>query len=76
MKPVFLLSDPTCDICGKKMSAGESAYDAKTRRGPWANMDQKCFDLYGLGRLGTGLGQRYTKQLEGPHAGRWMKVEG
>lgn len=47
-------------------------YDAKTRMGPWANMAPSSFRTYGLGRLGTGFGQKYEKQADG----RWLKVEG
>jgi len=47
-------------------------YDAKTRMGPWANMTAKSWLDYGVGKLGTGYGQRYEKQADG----RWLKVEG
>jgi hypothetical protein len=46
--------------------------DGKTRQGPWANMTDTSWRLYGIGRLGTGCGQRYEKQEDG----RWLKVEG
>ena len=46
--------------------------DGKTRMGPWANMSPDSWRRFGLGRLGTGLGQRYQKQADG----RWLKTEG
>ena len=46
--------------------------DGKTRFGPWAFMTPAAFSSNGLGRLGTGFGQRYEKQANG----RWLKVEG
>lgn len=46
--------------------------DGKTKMGPWANMSPASFAKYGIGRLGTGHGQRYKKQADG----RWLKVEG
>ena len=33
-------------------------YDAKTVGGSWANMCESHWQKYGIGRLGTGLGQR------------------
>ena len=41
-----------CDFCG-----AEAKFDAKTNRGPWAYMCDKCFQQNGVG-LGTGYGQR------------------
>jgi hypothetical protein len=46
--------------------------DGKTRSGPWANMSEKSWRMYGVGRLGTGYGQKYKKQSDG----RWLKIEG
>lgn len=43
--------------------------DGRTRMGPWANMCQTCHDRHGTG-LGTGNGQRYTRQDDG----RWLKT--
>jgi hypothetical protein len=37
----------------------------------WANMCMRCYKRYGLG-LGTGMGQRYTRQADG----RWLKTGG
>lgn len=46
--------------------------DGKSRRGPWGFFNPDSWDSYGVGRLGTGYGQRYTKLADG----RWLKVEG
>jgi hypothetical protein len=46
--------------------------DGKTNKGPWAIMTPTTFDVYGVGKLGTGYGQRYRKQGNG----KWLKVEG
>jgi len=54
------------------MPYGKFMYDGKTRSGPWANMSEKAWRMYGVGRLGTGYGQKYEKQADG----RWLKVEG
>ena len=51
---------------------GSVMYDAKTRLGPRANMTEASFQVFGFGVLGTGVGQRYVKQLDG----RWLKVGG
>jgi hypothetical protein len=56
------LGDPPqkCDICETQIT--NKFYDAKTSMGPWANMCPSCFTLGpGLGKLGSGLGQEYTK---------------
>lgn len=50
---------------------GEKVYDAKTRMGPWATMTHSSWRKYGLGRLGTGLGQMYFRLENGElHKGR------
>ncbi len=51
---------------------GSVMYDAKTKMGPWANMGDASWAKYGIGKLGTGFGQRYQRQEDG----RWLKVEG
>lgn len=43
---------PACDFCGWVAS-----YDAKTQKGPWANMCEDHFQANGVG-LGLGRGQR------------------
>lgn len=45
---------PTCDVC----KTFPAVYDGKTVHGPWAYMCQACWDEIGIGRLGTGFGQR------------------
>jgi hypothetical protein len=46
--------------------------DGATRMGPWANMTEESFKVYGTGKLGLGFGQKYVKQENG----KWLKVEG
>lgn len=46
--------------------------DGKTKQGPWAFMTPASWRQNGVGRYGTGLGQRYVKAA----SGRWLKVEG
>jgi hypothetical protein len=46
--------------------------DGKTQMGPWALMTPKSYAEYGIGRLGTGFGQRYKLQSDG----KWLKIEG
>jgi hypothetical protein len=40
--------------------------------GKWAIMNPHTWRLHGVGKLGTGYGQRYKKQADG----KWLKVEG
>ena len=51
---------------------GEVVYDAKTAGGPWAMMSQEAYEAFGIGKLGTGLGQKYVRNA----AGELHKVEG
>jgi len=51
---------------------GEIIYDAKTKMGPWATMTEMSFQIYGLGKLGQGYGQKYRRN----EAGELHKVEG
>ena len=51
---------------------GTTMYDAKTVFGPWACMSEESYRKSGIGRLGTGLGQKYEKQTDG----KWLKVDG
>lgn len=62
------------DNFGEKFSntKGEIVYDARTRHGPWATMTQASFEAHGLGRLGTGWGQKYSRAS----SGELHKVEG
>jgi len=50
---VYVEKLPKCDFCEEP-----ALYDAKTRMGPWAYMCEEHFKQHGLGRLGTGFGQR------------------
>lgn len=65
-----------CETCDSPIH--KKFYDAATRRpdgrlGPWACMCPTCFTLGpGFGKLGTGLGQEYTKQADG----KWLKTGG
>lgn len=46
--------------------------DGKTLHGPWGIMTPTSWREHGVGRLGSGLGQRYEQQADG----RWLKTEG
>jgi hypothetical protein len=46
--------------------------DGKTQKGPWALMSLQSFKRFGLGKLGVGYGQKYSKQSDG----KWLKIEG
>lgn len=50
---VIVETRPPCDLCGRP-----AAIDGKTTTGPWAFMCSTCWRLHGVGKLGTGLGQR------------------
>jgi hypothetical protein len=50
----------------------EVVYDAKTRLGPWATMTEASWKVFGIGRLGLGLGQKYVRNA----AGQLHKVAG
>lgn len=45
---------PLCDFCGKT----HAAYDAQTKKGPWAYMCEECFQIHSRKKLGLGYGQR------------------
>lgn len=60
-----------CDTCDTPIVS--KFYDAKTEMGPWACMCPSCQNLGpGLGQLGLGKGQEYTKQPDG----KWLKTAG
>lgn len=62
--------DRFCDICATPTTS--VFYDARTRIGGWAFMCEKCFTSGpGIGKLGTGLGQKYEAQ-----DGKWVKTAG
>lgn len=48
---------PMCDVCRKT----DAAYDGATKFGPWAYMCESCWQDNGVGKLGTGYGQRLVK---------------
>jgi hypothetical protein len=52
---------PSCDIHKQKGTEVPATVDGKTTFGPWANMCDECFSVYGVG-LGTGRGQRLIKR--------------
>lgn len=59
---------PDCDIhkYDMKKPGVPAAYDAKTRRGPWANMCEECFPREALyTTLGVGKGQRLILKSDG-----------
>ena len=61
----------TCDVCDGDLVG--TFYDAKTAYGHWGCLCGRCFTHGpGLGKLGTGLGQRYEKQADG----KWLKTGG
>lgn len=57
---------PDCDIhkYDKKQPGVPAEYDARSRRGQWGYMCQKCFDDEGA-KLGTGYGQRLVLKDNG-----------
>lgn len=72
IKEVFWLGIPpsNCDISGERID--NEFIDGRTQNGPWAIMTPTTWNKYGVGRLGTGFGQRYVKQS----SGKFLKVEG
>lgn len=54
------------------LSIGNTIIDGKTKHGPWALMTPTSWRVHGIGKLGTGLGQKYQKQTDG----KWLKIEG
>ena len=53
---VIVSSIPPCDICGDGKTP--AVIDGKTVHGPWAYMCKRHWTTEGIGRLGTGYGQR------------------
>lgn len=51
---------PPCDLCGHfgVNPVKPAAVDGAMRQGSWANMCSEHWSEYGVGRLGTGLGQQ------------------
>jgi len=52
---------PNCDF--DQDTKVPAAYDGKTKFGPWANMCERHFKVYGLG-LGIGRGQKFVLKKE------------
>lgn len=66
-----LISDPRFGTKHDNISEKGEFVDGRLRVGPWANMCMTCHKTHGVG-LGTGLGQRFTRQADG----RWLKTGG
>ena len=63
-----------CDLCEGDL--GELFFDAKTRKGPWGMLCERCYTEHGIG-LGVGLGQAYYRMTVDFQTGsfEWMSVE-
>ncbi len=64
---VLMTVIPKCDIHFYQLNPGEivpAVVDGATTMGPWANMCESCFEVYGLG-LGLGRGQRFELLFTG-----------
>ncbi len=68
-RPTEWAGPRVCDFCRQTIHG--ILYDARTKSGPWATMCQGDFDIYGVGKLGTGQGQRYEQQGD-----KFVKVGG
>ena len=54
---------PECAICRyveNRLRPERALFDMKTHAGPWASMCYPHMTTHGVGRLGTGYGQRYV----------------
>lgn len=49
---------PYCDICSEENNHIYARYDARLKTGQWANLCEKHFKQYTIGKTGLGLGQR------------------
>jgi hypothetical protein len=64
-------SPTRCDACEAALRG--VFYDAATRFGAWGILCPTCHVFGpGLGRTGSGRGQKYERQDDG----RWLKTEG
>jgi hypothetical protein len=52
---------------------GLTFYDARTIHGPWALLTPRNWAKIGVGKLGTGCGQKYEFRVD---ENRWLKTEG
>jgi hypothetical protein len=57
---VSVPSLPPCDFDVRELAV----IDGRTVAGPWAFMCQRHWEEYGVGRLGTGFGQRLVVEEE------------
>lgn len=56
---VIVAELPFCDLCQAFGRApAKAVVDGKTKQGPWAFMCAEHWASYGVGRLGTGYGQK------------------
>lgn len=64
-----------CETCDTPI--GNVFYDAKTEMGPWACMCPSCQTLGpGLGKVGQGIGQEFTKSKGPDGKERYYKTAG
>ena len=68
-KSVWMGGVPEKDDFGEKII--DEFIDGKTRMGPWAMMTPDTWNRMGVGKFGTGFGQKYKKVGDD-----WVKVEG
>jgi len=59
-----------CDVCATPVST--EFFDGRLRSGHWAYTCQACWRAYGVGRLGTGMGQHYVLSYQ---SAKWEKQE-
>jgi hypothetical protein len=49
-----------CDLCKKDLHITSYFFDTRLKgQTQWALLCPACYELYGLGTLGTGMGQMY-----------------
>lgn len=59
MAEEVVIAEPRdCDFHKKRGKSVQAKYDGKTVFGSWAYMCEEDWKAYGIGRLGTGYGQR------------------
>ena len=72
---IWMSAVPTkCETCDEPITT--MFYDEKTQMGPWGCICPTCHTLGpGIGKLGTGFGQEYTKtEVDGKTV--WKKTAG
>jgi len=62
-KKVEVISLPKCAFCAQNGKEKDAKVDGATRLGPWANMCDTHFAVFGVG-LGTGKGQELVLRDE------------